>query len=420
MPPISSPPAPPVPASAVSRAVRSTRRGAAAQRVTARPVPPWPLSALLARADVRTDGARPWDLQVHRTRLYRRVLTGWSLGLGNAYVDGDWDCERLDELFTRLLSADLDRDGGGLLARGFTALSWLQANLGNPQRLARAFVVGERHYDIGNDLYARMLDPRMVYSCAYWERARDLEEAQLHKLEMICAKLQLHPGQRVLEIGCGWGGLAQHLAAHHGVQVVGLTVSREQAQLARERCAGLAVEIVLQDYRQAAAQMDGGERFDRVVSVGMFEHVGPKNYAAYFDAARRLLAPDGLFLLHTIGLDRPGAGTDPWIERHIFPGGKLPGPAELASAVQRRFVIEDWHNFGLDYDRTLMAWHARFEQAWPELAPRYGERFRRLWRYYLLSCAGFFRARQGQLWQLVLAPRERAEAYRSVRPFAAG
>ena len=380
--------------------------------------PPWPLSALLARADVRTDGARPWDLQVHRRRLYRRVVTGWSLGLGDAYVDGDWDCERLDELFARLLAADLDREPGGLLARSWNALAWLRNALSNPQRIARAFVVGERHYDIGNDLYARMLDREMVYSCAYWERARDLDEAQAHKLELICAKLQLRPGQRVLEIGCGWGGLARHLARHHGVHVTGLTVSREQAQVARERCAGLPVEIELKDYREAATQREGGPTFDRIVSVGMFEHVGTKNYAAYFGAAHRLLAHDGLFLLHTIGLDRPGAGTDPWIERHIFPGGKLPGPSELAAAVQRDFLIEDWHNFGPDYDRTLMSWHARFEQAWPELAPRYGERFRRLWRYYLLSCAGFFRARQGQLWQLVLARRERPQAYRSVRPFA--
>lgn len=375
--------------------------------------PPGPLAGLLLRADVRTDGARPWDLQVHRRRLYRRVLTSWSLGLGDAYVDGDWDCERLDELFARLLGAGLDRDQGGALARTWAALTWLRNQLVNPQRIARAFVVGERHYDIGNDLYTRMLDRELVYSCGYWERARDLDEAQAHKLEMICAKLQLRPGQRVLEIGCGWGGLARHLARHHGVHVTGLTVSREQAELARERCAGLPVQIVLQDYRSASGS------FDRIVSVGMFEHVGAKNYAAYFGAARRMLAPQGLFLLHTIGLDRPSTGTDPWIERHIFPGGKLPGPSELAAAVQRDFLIEDWHNFGPDYDRTLMSWHARFEQAWPELAPRYGERFRRMWRYYLLSCAGFFRARQGQLWQLVLTRRDRTQPYRSVRQFAA-
>ena len=195
--------------------------------------------------------------------------------------------------------------------------------------------------------------------------------------------------------------------------MVGITVSREQQALARQVCAGLPVEIRLADYRS----LDG--RFDRIASVGMFEHVGPKNYRAYFDAAHRLLAEDGLFLLHTIGLDRPSTHTDPWIEKYIFPGGKLPAPSELAMAVERRFVVEDWHNFGPDYDRTLMQWHANVEAAWSDLQPRYGERFRRMWRYYLLSCAGFFRSRQGQLWQLVMSRRERREPYRSLRPFQA-
>jgi cyclopropane-fatty-acyl-phospholipid synthase len=375
------------------------------------PAPPRLLARLLERADVRVDGSRAFDLQVHHPRVYRRVLTNWTLGLGDAYVDGDWDCERLDELFTRLLRADLDRDGNAL-AHLWAAGLRLRERLRNAQRPARAFIVGERHYDIGNDLYACMLDSRMTYSCGYWERAADLEQAQTDKLEMIARKLQLAPGQRVLEIGCGWGGLARHLALHHGVEVTGLTVSRAQQALAEEACKGLPVRILLQDYRAATG------RYDRIVSVGMFEHVGPKNHAAYFDTAWQRLEPQGLFLLHTIGLDRPGAGNDPWIERHIFPGGRLPAPQELAEAASRRFVIEDWHNFGPDYDRTLMSWHARVEAAWPQLAPRYGERFRRMWRYYLLSCAGFFRSRQGQLWQLVLSRRERAQPYRSWRPFS--
>ena len=391
------------------------------RRATTAAAPPAPIARLLARADIQVDGERPWDLRVHRPRLYRRVLTGWSLGLGDAYVDGDWDCEALDEFFARLMRADVDR-GGHALVRLWSAAAWLRNRFGNPQRRSRAFIVGERHYDIGNDLYACMLDSRMTYSCAFWGAgAHDLEEAQLHKLELIARKLQLRPGQRVLEIGCGWGGLARHLATHHGVHVTGLTVSREQLEWARQACAGLPVELRLQDYRDAAATLQAsspaqdGRPFDRIVSVGMFEHVGPRNHAAYFDMARRLLAPEGLFLLHTIGLDRPGCGTDPWIERHIFPGGRLPAPGELAGAVEPHFVIEDWHNFGPDYERTLLSWHERFESAWGDLAPRYGERFRRLWRYYLLSCAGFFRARQGQLWQLVLTRRERREVYRSVR-----
>ena len=386
-----------------------------------RPAPPSSLSALLAPTGIRIHGRQPWDIQVHRPRFYRRILTGWSLALGESYMDGDWDCEQLDELLTRLMRHDLDARPLGWsrirLALALAAAAWT-----NPQREQRAFVVGERHYDLGNDLYERMLDERMVYSCAYWGAgAATLDEAQLHKLDMICRKLELQPGMNLLDIGCGWGGLARHAAERYGARVTGITVSKEQQTLARRVCQGLPVDIQLVDYRQLAKDLKttGARPFDRISSVVMFEHVGPKNYRAYFDAAHDLLAPDGLFLLHTIGINRPATHTDPWIDKYIFPGGKLPAPSEMAISAERRFVIEDWHNFGTDYDRTLMQWHARFEAAWPELAPRYGERFRRMWRYYLLSCAGFFRARQGQLWQLVLAPRHRTATYRSVRPSAA-
>jgi cyclopropane-fatty-acyl-phospholipid synthase len=389
-----------------SSSQRTTRRGAPEAAAAA----PQALSALLARADIRLNGDRPWDIQVHRSRLYRRVLTGWSLGLGESYMDGDWDCEQLDGMFTRLMRHNLEQRALGL-SRLRLGLALLAASLTNPQREERAFVVAERHYDLGNDLYERMLDSRMIYSCAYWARAGTLEQAQADKLEMICRKLELRPGMTLLDIGCGWGGLAEHAARHHGARVTGITVSREQQALAQQRCAGLPVEISLIDYRQ----LEG--RFDRIVSVGMFEHVGPKNHAVYFDTARRLLADDGLFLLHTIGIDQPATHTDPWIEKYIFPGGKLPAPGELACAVQRDFVIEDWHNFGPDYDRTLMAWYENFEATWPALRERYGERFRRMWHYYLLSCAGFFRSRQGQLWQLVLSRRGRPATYRSIRPF---
>ena len=370
--------------------------------------PPAALAALLERADVRFNGPRPWDIQVRHPRLYRRLLAQWSLGAGEAYLDGDWECERLDELFTRLMRVDLDRaaPGWSRLPLGLQALRYRLFNL---QSLARAFQVGERHYDVGNDVFEAMLDPRMVYSCAYWEHADTLAQAQVDKLELICRKLQLRPGDRLLDIGCGWGGLVRHAAEHHGVQATGITVSREQLALARQRCAGWPVDLRLMDYRQLQGQ------FDKIVSVGMFEHVGVKNYPTYLDTVRRLLAPEGLFLLHTIGSDLTSAATDPWIDRYVFPNGKLPSARELAEALEGRFLVEDWHNFGPDYDRTLMSWHARFEAAWPRLAARYDERFHRLWRYYLLCCAGFFRSRQGQLWQLVLTRRGRSQPYRSVR-----
>jgi len=323
-------------------------------------------------------------------------------------MDGDWDCERPDELFHRLMRTDIERRAVGTARLRLALETWRQSWI-NLQTPGRAFEVGERHYDAGNDVFEAMLDARMTYSCAYWEHARDLDEAQEHKLELICRKLELRPGDTLLEIGCGWGGLARFAAERHGAVVTGTTVSKEQLALARERCAGLPVTLLLQDYRELSG------RFDKIVSVGMFEHVGPKNYPVYFDTVRRLLAPGGLFLLHTIGIDVSSPRTDPWIDRYVFPNGKLPSAVELTQALEGRFLVEDWHNFGPDYDRTLMAWHERFERAWPQLEPRYGERFGRMWRYYLLSCAGFFRSRQGQLWQLVLAGRERREAYRSVR-----
>ncbi|MBV8036432.1 cyclopropane fatty acyl phospholipid synthase [Roseateles sp.] len=374
--------------------------------------PPAVLSQLLARADVRFNGTRPWDMRVHDPRLYRRLLTQWSLGAGEAYVDGDWDCERLDLLFERLLRTDLDRTAPPA-ARLRLLLEGLRQRLFNLQSVARAHQVGERHYDVGNDVFEAMLDSRMIYSCGYWEHAQDLEQAQEHKLAMICRKLELRPGETLLDIGCGWGGLARYAAERHGVAVTGVTISKEQLALAEQRCAGLPITLLLQDYRSLRG------RFDKIVSVGMFEHVGLKNYATYFDTARRLLAPAGLFLLHTIGVDRRTPHTDPWIERYIFPNGKLPSPAELGGALEGCFIIEDWHNFGLDYDRTLMCWAERFEAAWPRLSARYDAAFRRMFRYYLLSCAGFFRSRQGQLWQLVLSRPERGGVYRSFRPAAA-
>ncbi|RZJ13793.1 MAG: cyclopropane fatty acyl phospholipid synthase [Rubrivivax sp.] len=390
-----------------------SQQGTLSQPQAPRPQPavraPEALRELLARADVHINGTRPWDMRINHPRAYHRILTQWSLGAGESYVDGDWDCERLDMMFERLLRAELDRTAPAA-ARLKVLLESLRQRLFNLQTVSRAHQVGERHYDAGNDVFEAMLDSRMIYSCAYWAHAQTLEQAQEHKLEMICRKLELKAGETLLDIGCGWGGMARFAAERYGVRVTGVTISKEQLALAEQRCAGLPVTLLLQDYRSLKG------RFDKVVSVGMFEHVGLKNYATYFDTARRLLAPDGLFLLHTIGVDRRAPHTDPWIERYIFPNGKLPSPVEMAGAIEGRFIVEDWHNFGPDYDHTLMAWAGRFDAAWPELANRYDEGFRRMFRYYLLSCAGFFRSRQGQLWQLVLSGQQRRGAYRSVRP----
>jgi cyclopropane-fatty-acyl-phospholipid synthase len=366
------------------------------------------LSELIEPAGIRFNGRYAWDIQVHDDDMYRRILTQGSLGFGESYMDGQWDCHALDDMFCRLMKHDIEEKLGGW-SRFRLLAEVLRQKLFNLQSSKRAFQVGEQHYDIGNDVFENMLDSSMSYSCAYWANAKNLEQAQFDKLDMICRKLELKPGERLLEIGCGWGGLARHAAQHYGVEVVGITVSREQQKLAQQRCEGLPVEIILMDYRKLEGE------FDKIVSVGMFEHVGPKNYAAYFDAAYRLLKDDGLFLLHTIGIHKETSTVDPWIDRYIFPNGKLPSAREIARVVDDQFLIEDWHNFGQDYDRTLMAWWENFDRAWPELEPKYGKRFYRMWKYYLHCCAGFFRSRQGQLWQLVLSKRSRDQVYRSSR-----
>ena len=364
------------------------------------------LQSLLREVEVRFNGERPWDPQVHDDRFYRRVLSGGSLAAGEAYMDGWWDCEALDELFSRILRARLDQAVGWSWRQLWNVAKAVVLNL---QSTSRAYEVGEEHYDRGNDLFRHMLDDRMVYSCGYWRQADTLDEAQEAKLDLICRKLELQPGMQVLDIGCGWGSFAQYAAETYGVEVVGLTISHQQADWARDRCADLPVEIRLQDYREV------DEPFDRVVSIGMFEHVGHKNHRTYMKTVRRCLKEDGLSMLHTIGSDESARITDPWIEKYIFPNGLLPSARQITRAAGDLFVIEDWHNFGPDYDRTLMAWARNFEAGWSALSDRYGGRFYRMWRYYLYQCAGAFRARRNQLWQIVLSPKGVDGRYFSVR-----
>jgi cyclopropane-fatty-acyl-phospholipid synthase len=363
------------------------------------------LAELLARAGVTVDGGEPWDIRVHDERMFRRVLAQGTLGAGESYMDGWWDCDRLDEMMYRIFGARIDSELPSLRQ----VLAGLRARLLNPQTPRRSFTVGEQHYDIGDDLYERMLDARMIYSCAYWRVARDLEAAQEAKLDLVCRKLGLRAGMRVLDIGCGWGGAAQFAAQRYGVNVTGITISRHQAEAARQRCRGLPVNILLEDYRSLTGQ------FDRIFSLGMFEHVGVRNYDTFFQTARRLLVPDGLFLLHTIGSNESVTANDPWVERYIFRNSMLPSMAQITQAADGLWVIEDWHGFGVDYDRTLLAWYERFERRWPELAEKYGERFRRMWRFWLLGSAASFRARRTQLWQIVMSPYGVPGGYSEVR-----
>jgi cyclopropane-fatty-acyl-phospholipid synthase len=353
------------------------------------------IESLLNFAGVRIDGDAPTDMRVNDARLYTRAIAHGSLGLGEAYMDGWWDADDLDGFLYRLLHAHIDERVGGI----DDAALFLRSKLLNLQRGKRAYVIGEHHYDIGNDLFRAMLGKRLVYSCGYWKNATNLDAAQEAKLDLVCRKLGLAPGMRVLDIGCGWGEALKYAAEKYGVSGVGITVSQEQAQFARELCAGLPIEIRVQDYREL------DERFDRIWSIGMFEHVGVKNYRTYFETVQRSLTDDGLTLLHTIGGNESTNHTDPWIAKYIFPNSMIPSTAQIAAASEGLFVIEDWHNFGTDYDKTLLAWRANFDAAWPRLQASYGERFRRMWHFYLAASAASFRTRRDQLWQVVLSPR---------------
>jgi cyclopropane-fatty-acyl-phospholipid synthase len=362
---------------------------------------------ILDLAGVKINGSNPWDIHVHNDEFYRRAITEGELGIGESYMDGWWDAEEVDELINKILLAQLDKK----IRLKFSILfELLTKRFFNLQSKRRAFIVGEKHYDLGNDLFQNMLDKRMNYSCAYWKEADNLDKAQENKLELICRKIYLSPGMRVLDIGCGWGAFGKYAAQKYNAEVVGITVSKEQVELGRKLCEGFPVEFRLMDYR------DLDEKFDRIVSIGMIEHVGLKNYKTFFEVANKCLKAGSLFLLQTIGDIKSEKTIDPWTDKYIFPNGMLPSVAQLSKAIETFFVMEDLHNFGTDYDKTLMAWYKNFNENWEKIKNKYTERFFRMWKYFLLSSAGSFRSRRrDQLWQIVLSKDGVPGGYQSVR-----
>jgi len=350
------------------------------------------LKDLLSMADIQLNGENPWDIRVRDERFFDRVLRDSSLGLGESYMDGWWDCEAIDEFINRVLRAKLDDK-----VRNEARYVFQVARSGffNRQSKDKAFEVGKRHYDLGNELYQSMLDKRLTYSCGYWKKAKNLNEAQEAKLDLVCKKIGLKPGMKVLDIGCGWGSFAKYAAEKYDASVVGITVSKEQLALGSELCRGLPIELRLQDYREVQGQ------FDAVISIGSMEHIGAKNYKTYMQVVDRCLKENGIALIHTIGSNKSITTGDPWSDKYIFPNGVLPSISQLGAAMEGTFVMEDWQNFGPYYDNTLLAWHTNFVDAWPKLEEKYEYRFYRMWNYYLLSSAGGFRARSQQLWQIV-------------------
>lgn len=368
------------------------------------------IKSLFSKADIHIGGSRPWDIRVNDQRFYARAALGGIVALGDSYVEGWWDCDELDQLFYKLTLVDAPF---GVRYHWTSLFTYFRERLFNLQTPRLSFIVGKEHYDLGNDLFAHTLDKRMAYSCGYWKSARTLEKAQEAKLDLVCKKIGLRPGMSVLDIGCGWGSFSLYAAEHYKARVLGVTVSKEQVNHIQRISKGLSVEVRLQDYRSL------GTKFDRIVSIGMFEHVGYKNYGTFMKTAERCLKDEGLFLLHTFG----GKYSSPtlnqsetkWVEKYIFPHMCLPSLGQITSASDGLFVVEDVHNFGAHYDSTLMAWFDNFDKNWPKLKEKYGARFYRLWKYYLLSCAGAFRSRKYQLWQIVFSKNGVPGGYTSVR-----
>lgn len=364
------------------------------------------IRSLLSRANITLNGEDDADIQVSNPEFYDRVISNGLLGFGESYMDGWWDVRSLDNLIYNLIQASLHEK----------VESWrfipqiLKAKILNAGRKSKAFEIGTRHYNLGNTLFQKMLDKRMTYSCAYWENTDNLDEAQAAKLDLICRKLNLRPGLKVLDIGCGWGSFCKYAAEKYGVEMVGVTVSREQAELGKQICSGLNIQIKLQDYRELTSEF----LFDRIVSIGMFEHVGYKNYRTFMKKVQSVMKEDGLFLLHTIGGNKSRFTTDPWTNKYIFPNSMLPSIKQIGESIEQLFVMEDWCNMGTHYDKTLMAWFNNFDNSWNELKSMYDESFYRMWKYYLLSSAASFRARKNQVWQIILSKRGIPQGYKPI------
>ncbi len=349
------------------------------------------------------EGLPDVEWALHKTDTLRRIATDPTLMLGETYMDGEWDITKGSILsLLEILLSNLPHQLIG--QRGFF-FKHLQKLIRRGNTIMRSYRNVAHHYDLDEWLFRRFLDPDMHYSCAYfYEPDISLQEAQRAKCQHIMTKLLLQPRQRVLDIGCGWGGLALYLAEHAGVEVTGLTLSREQLRVAEQRVKehGLQgrVKFHLQDYREHQGS------YDRIVSVGMFEHVGRTHYPEYFEQVRRLLHPDGVALLHTIGHSGAPVETNPWIAKYIFPGGYNPSLSEVSSAFEKSGLINcDVEVWRLHYAETLAAWHKNFQAHRADVAQRLGERFCRMWEYYLTTCEASFRWYNVVVFQIQLAHR---------------
>ncbi len=350
-------------------------------------------------AGININGVKEWDIKVNHQDFYTKVLKDGSLGFGESYIDELWDCESLDKCIFNILRANVHNKYATDIIKD--SLKEKVKNLITPHNIKNCKKSISHHYDTGNKLFKFMLDKRMVYSCGYWKDVDNLDDAQEQKLELICKKIGLKKDMTLLDVGCGWGSLMKYASEKYGAICTGLTLSKEQKHLGEKLSTGLPIRFLLQDYRELSDL-----KFDRIVSIGMFEHIGPKNYGIFMQKMHNLLVDDGVMLLHTIGGVDSKKHTEPWIRKYIFPQGVIPKIRHIGKAMEDYFYMEDWHDFGPDYDKTLMAWHKNFTDNWQELSIDYDEKFKRMWEYYLLSCAGSFRARDLALWQIVMTKKK--------------
>lgn len=358
------------------------------------------IQTLLDKAGITLNGNNPQDIKLIDDNALQRILTEGSLGLGETYMEGMWECERLDDLSYRLFKSHLEKE---IKINFFTFLFYLSRKIINYQNKKNAKRVAEVHYNLDNNLFEKMLDKSMAYSCGYWKNADDLNAAQIAKYELICKKLYLTAEDHLLDIGCGWGGLAAFAAEHIGCKVVAISNAVNQISYAKERYQHLPISFYLADYRETSIYNPDNKQFSKLVSVGAFEHFGFKNYITFFHLMAKQLKDTGLFLLHSIGNNTTEIATDRWINKYIFPNSGLPSMAQITQSIENIFIVEDWHNFGAYYDKTLLAWHDNFVKNWDSIKENFDTRFYRMWTYYLLMCAGMFRAREAQLWQIVMS-----------------
>lgn len=370
------------------------------------------IESILNKAGIKLNGNQPQDIRIKDERALLKIARKGSLGLGESYMAGWWECDRIDELANQLCKANLETE----VPMGIKqALFNLSSKLINYQNKYFSKQVAQKHYNLDNHLFELMLGPSMAYSCGYWKEAKDLDAAQYAKFDLICKKINLNENDKLLDIGCGWGGFAAYAAERYGCQVTGISIAAEQINYAKEQFKQLPIQFYCTDYRDIQNYNPNNERFSKIVSIGACEHIGHKNYENFFEIAKNQLDEEGLFLLHTIGSNITVTTVDPWIHKYIFPNGRLPSMLQLSKAIESRFIMEDWHNFGADYDKTLMAWNENFENHWDELKSHFDFEFYRMWRYYLLTCAGMFRSRTAQLWQLVLSKHGVKGGYESIR-----